>query len=368
MELPDYLKLFKIHCTLFFNFLSFHFRRSIVKSHPSSVKKSSPLSHSAHSTPATIVTERVQKVLARGGIASRRQIEQWIQQQRLQINDQIVHLGQTLQVGDRLYLDGRLIHWEAFFQQPTQVLVYNKPVGEVVTRRDPEGRPTVFDRLPKLANGRWIAIGRLDVNTSGLLLLTNNGELANRLMHPSRQVDREYAVRILGEVSDESLIQLKQGVELEDGIARFCDIQFFDGKGVNKWYHVVVNEGRNRLVRRLWESQHLVVSRLMRVRYGTVILPTSTRAQDFHLLNADDLATLMEFVGLTAEKPQVVKTKVADKSSERAKSSKIRAKSVKESFGEWTYKTDAVAQAKRNSLVNLAKKPLPTSRPKSKKP
>jgi len=246
--------------------------------------------------------ERVQKVLARGGLGSRREIERWIKEGLLTINGVKVSLGQSLKTGDILYIKGRIVNWEKFAEQPTQVLVYHKPTGEVVTRRDPEGRPVIFTQLPKLQIGRWIAVGRLDINTSGLILLTNNGELANRLMHPSAEVDREYAVRILGNVSDEMITRLKSGVELEDGLAHFNDIKFFAGEGANKWYHVVVKEGRNRLVRRLWESQEVTVSRLMRVRYGPAILPERVKARTFYELDEKELAILMEFVDMKAEK------------------------------------------------------------------
>ena len=247
--------------------------------------------------------ERIQKVLARGGLGSRREIERWIEEGRINVNGVKVIPGLLLKTGDQVQINGRIANWEKFVQQPTQVIVYNKPTGEVVTRRDPQGRPVVFTRLPKLDVGRWISVGRLDINTSGLLLLTNNGELANRLMHPSAEVDREYAVRILGEVPDKMIEQLKSGVELEDGKAHFDDIQFFSGEGANKWFHVVVKQGRNRLVRRLWESQGVTVSRLMRVRYGPAILPENVRAHDYYELNNKELAILMEFVGLKAEKP-----------------------------------------------------------------
>ncbi len=246
--------------------------------------------------------ERIQKVLARGGLASRREIERWIDEGRLSVNGVKVTPGLHLKSGDQVQLNGRPINWEKYTEQPTRVIVYNKPTGEVVTRRDPQGRPVVFSRLPKLDIGRWISVGRLDINTSGLLLLTNNGELANRLMHPSAEVDREYAVRILGNVSDEMIAQLKAGVELEDGKAHFDDIRFFSGEGANKWFHVVVKEGRNRLVRRLWESQNVTVSRLMRVRYGPAVLPGNIRAHDYYELNNKELAILLEFVGLKSEK------------------------------------------------------------------
>lgn len=216
----------------------------------------------------------------------------------MRINGMQAQLGARLKPGDRLQLNGRIVHWEKYAEQPPRVLVYHKPAGEVVTRRDPEGRPTIFTQLPKLAVGRWIAVGRLDINTQGLLLVTNHGELANRLMHPSTEVEREYAVRILGNVGDDMLERLKQGVELEDGKAHFDDITFSGGEGVNKWYHVTVKEGRNRLVRRLWESQSVTVSRLMRVRYGPVQLPDGLKAQKFHELDGQELQALLEFAGM----------------------------------------------------------------------
>lgn len=253
--------------------------------------------------PGTDVGERIQKVLARGGIGSRREIEHWINEGRLKINGNLVKLGDRLNPGDHLLLNDRIVNWEKFTIQPTRVLLYHKPTGEVVTRRDPEGRPVIFTQLPKLSTARWIAVGRLDINTSGLLLVTNNGELANRLMHPSTQVPREYAVRILGEVSDATLERLKQGVELEDGKAKFDEIHFFGGEGANKWYNVIVSEGRNRLVRRLWESQNVVVSRLMRVRYGPVVLPERLKARTFYELTEKELDLLFEFSGLPRSEP-----------------------------------------------------------------
>lgn len=246
--------------------------------------------------------ERIQKVLARGGVGSRREIERWMEEGRVKINGANATPGVRLKAGDFLQINDRVVHWEKFTGQATRVLLYHKPTGEIVTRRDPQGRPIVFSRLPELAAGRWIAVGRLDINTSGLLLLTNNGELANRLMHPSTQVEREYAVRILGHVSDATLEKLKQGVELEDGKARFDDIRFSGGEGANKWYYVTVSEGRNRLVRRLWESQEVVVSRLMRVRYGPVVLPEHLRTNAHYELSDKELDLLFEFAGMVKEK------------------------------------------------------------------
>lgn len=251
------------------------------------------------------IGERIQKVLARGGIGSRREIERWIEEGRLKLNGTVVALGTRLKPGDRLLLNDRVIHWEKYTLQPTRVLLYHKPTGEVVTRRDPEGRPVVFTQLPKLSSARWIAVGRLDINTSGLLLVTNNGELANRLMHPSTQVEREYAVRILGEVSDFTMEKLKQGVELEDGKARFDAINFAGGEGANKWYHVIVSEGRNRLVRRLWESQQVTVSRLIRLRYGPVVLPERLKTHSFYELTEKELELLFEFAGMEREKLEI---------------------------------------------------------------
>lgn len=247
--------------------------------------------------------ERIQKVLARGGLGSRREIERWIEDGRLKLNGTVVTPGTRLQAGDYLQINDRVVHWEKFAEQTTRVLLYHKPTGEIVTRRDPEGRPIVFSKLPELATARWIAVGRLDINTSGLLLITNNGALANRLMHPSTQVEREYAVRILGHVSDAMLERLKHGVELEDGKAKFDDIHFSGGEGANKWYNVIVSEGRNRLVRRLWESQEVVVSRLIRVRYGPVVLPEYLRAGSYYEINDKEMALLYEFAGMAKEMP-----------------------------------------------------------------
>nr|WP_082410021.1 pseudouridine synthase [Methylomonas koyamae] len=242
--------------------------------------------------------ERIQKLLARAGLGSRREIERWIGEGKLLVNGNPVQLGYHLKPGDHLQINGRIVKWEKYAEQPTRVLVYHKPVGELVTRRDPEGRPVIFTQLPRLQVGRWIAVGRLDINTSGLILVTNNGELANRLMHPSREVEREYAVRILGEVDDAMLERLKQGVELDDGPAHFEDVSFYAGEGANKWFYATVKQGRNRLVRRLWESQGVKVSRLIRVRYGDVTLPERVRAHSFYELEVKELAALMEFVGL----------------------------------------------------------------------
>lgn len=246
--------------------------------------------------------ERIQKVLARGGVGSRREIERWITEARIKLNGNVAKLGDCLKPGDLVYLNGRPVMWEKYAQQPTRVIVYHKPAGEIVTRKDPQGRPLVFNKLPKLQVGRWISVGRLDINTSGLLLLTNNGELANRLMHPTSIIDREYAVRILGDVSDETLALLKQGIELEDGLAQFTDVKLYGGEGANKWYHVTVCEGRNRLVRRLWEAVNVTVSRLIRVRYGPAFLPKGLKVKEHYEMLPKELELLLAYVDLPSEK------------------------------------------------------------------
>lgn len=238
-------------------------------------------------------TSRVQKLLARAGLGSRRQIEQWIAEGKVFINGHIAKPGDRCGVRDRVMVNGHQINLMKRCAGPTRVLMYHKPMGELVSRRDPQGRPVIFTQLPKLEAGRWIAVGRLDINTQGLLLVTTNGELANRLMHPGRAFEREYAVRIFGQVTPSALERMQTGVELEDGAARFLSIAAAGGEGANQWYHVVVNEGRNRLVRRLWESQGVTVSRLIRIRFGDLMLPPRLKARTFQELPPDDLARLM---------------------------------------------------------------------------
>ncbi|NKB38192.1 MAG: pseudouridine synthase [Gammaproteobacteria bacterium] len=236
--------------------------------------------------------ERVQKALARAGIGSRRQIEGWIKEGRIKINGKTAIPGAHVSSKDKIKFDNRIVRFSESGQEKTKVLAYYKPVGEICARSDPKHKKTVFDKLPKLSNGRWINIGRLDINTIGLLLFTNNVELANRLMHPSSQVEREYAVRVLGEVSNKQLQAMLKGVRLDDGYARFSDIVDSGGEGANHWYHVVLMEGRNREVRRLWESQGVKVSRLMRVRFGSYILPRSKHPGEFWNLNESDIKAL----------------------------------------------------------------------------
>ncbi|MDO7645475.1 MAG: 23S rRNA pseudouridine(2605) synthase RluB [Reinekea forsetii] len=244
----------------------------------------------------TMSEERIQKVLAKAGLGSRREMEKVIEDKRVSVNGEVAKLGDKVQRTDELKVDGKTVKIDT--KAVRRVLIYNKPEGEICTRKDPEGRQTVFDRLPKLTGERWVAVGRLDINTSGLLLFTNDGELANRLMHPSRQIEREYAVRILGEVKQENIDAMCAGVQLDDGMAKFSDVQYFDGKGSNQWYHVVIVEGRNREVRRLWESQGFQVSRLKRVRYGSVFMDSSMRAGTWNELAKKDIDQLAAIVEL----------------------------------------------------------------------
>lgn len=246
-------------------------------------------------------SEKLQKVLARAGLGSRREIEGWITAQRLIVNGKTAQVGDRVTTKDEIRLDGRVIRYVAE-TPPTQVLCYHKPLGEVTSRRDSEGRKTVFDRLPTVKGARWIAIGRLDLNTSGLLLFTTDGELANRLMHPSHELEREYAVRVLGKVDDAMLARLQEGVMLVDGMAKFDRIVEAGGDGANHWYHVVLHEGRNREVRRLWESQGIQVSRLMRIRFGSIMLPKGLRMGHSVLLSGEDLTNLYQLAKLPEPK------------------------------------------------------------------
>ncbi|MBR9880485.1 23S rRNA pseudouridine(2605) synthase RluB [Halomonas sp.] len=250
----------------------------------------------------TTTSEKLQKVLARAGLGSRREMEAAIADGRVKVNGSVATLGDRVEARDRVSFDDRPITLRAADEVPRRVIMYNKPEGELCTRKDPEGRRTVFDRLPRLKGERWIAIGRLDINTSGLLLFTTDGELANRLMHPSTEIEREYAVRVMGEVKREHVLAMVEGVMLEDGPARFSDVQEFGGEGINTWFHVVIMEGRNREVRRLWESQGLTVSRLKRVRYGNIFLDKRAKAGEWTELSQDEVDDLAGLAGLESRK------------------------------------------------------------------
>jgi 23S rRNA pseudouridine2605 synthase len=228
--------------------------------------------------------ERLQKILSQAGLGSRREMERWIESGWVQVNGQVVTIGDSASAEDTIAVKGKVIINPLKKQQKVRILLYHKPIGEISSKHDPVHNQTVFDNLPHLKQGRWVQVGRLDLNTSGLLLFTNNGELANKLMHPKYALEREYAVRVHGQVNPEAIRNLLQGVVLDDGKAAFKRIDFRGGEGTNTWYHVVLNEGRNREVRRLWESQGVKVSRLIRIRYGQLSLPRFlTRGQKYEL-------------------------------------------------------------------------------------
>lgn len=237
------------------------------------------------------MSEKIQKVLANLGLASRRQIENWLREGRIVVNGEIAKLGDRITEDAKVRVDGHEVRLMKTGKK-TRVLLYHKPEGEICSRSDPEERPTVFDRLPMLRNGRWVCVGRLDFNTSGVLLLTNDGELANQLMHPSSEIEREYAVRVQGTVTPSMLKKMKSGVQLEDGNAYFEKISDAGGEGTNHWYHVMVKEGRNRLVRRLWESQGVKVSRLIRIRFGALTLPRLLKRGKWAELEMDEINQL----------------------------------------------------------------------------
>lgn len=249
----------------------------------------------------SLTPERLHKLLARAGLGSRREIERWIKSGEITVNGQVATPGTHAIPTDRIARQGRLLSLTRLIGISPQAIAYFKPEGEISTRRDTEGRPTIYDKLPK---GRWVAVGRLDINTSGLLLFTNDGELAHRLMHPSSGIEREYAVRVRGEVSEEQLIRLRTGLELEDGFAVFDEITDAGGSGgSNRWFHVVIKEGKKREVRRLWEAVGVVVSRLIRVRYGPIRLGRVLRAGRWRPLDENELRQLYHAAGLHTPQP-----------------------------------------------------------------
>lgn len=254
--------------------------------------------------------EKLQKVLARAGFGSRREMEKAISAGRVTINGRIAKLGDRVNKRDKIEFAGNKLRSQGAEQQEVvRVIMYNKPEGQICSRNDPEGRPTVFEHLPPIKNGRWVSVGRLDFNTSGLLLFTNNGELANKLMHPSSNIDREYLVRVQGEVTKEILQTLRDGVELEDGRAKFTDITVgnnnkkTDNERGNHWYYCTVMEGRNREVRRLWESQDLRVSRLKRVRFGSIFIPSHVRLGQWLEFEEKEIRDLYLSAGLEPPAP-----------------------------------------------------------------
>lgn len=247
------------------------------------------------------MSEKLQKVLARSGHGSRRELETLIAAGRVSVDGKVATLGERIDADAKVRIDGRAVTIKPPEDVVCRVLMYHKPEGELCTRKDPEGRPTVYDRLPRVQGARWVAVGRLDVNTSGLLLFTTDGELANRLMHPGHQIEREYAVRVFGEVTDEMIKKLQKGVQLEDGPAAFKEIKRGGGEGMNTWFRVMLTEGRNREVRRLWESQGVTVSRLMRVRYGNIRLEQGLPQSGWGELPLEQINYLRQLVGLPPE-------------------------------------------------------------------
>lgn len=237
---------------------------------------------------------RLQKILSQVGLGSRREMEQWIEKGWVSVNGMPAKLGDSAGPKDKISVKGKLIAQPTVEEgQLPRILLYHKPVGEISSRRDPHHTKTVFDTLPKLKSGRWIQVGRLDLNTSGLLLFTNEGELANQLMHPKTEVEREYAVRVYGEVSDQAIRNLLKGVPLEEGVARFKSIKYQGGEGTNGWYHVILTEGKNREVRRLWKTQGVEVSRLIRIRYGKLSMPRSLARGQWCELSRAEVAQFM---------------------------------------------------------------------------
>jgi 23S rRNA pseudouridine2605 synthase len=242
------------------------------------------------------MSDRIQKLIANAGYGSRRWAERLIEQGRISINNQEAKLGDKAIITDKVTIDGRLIDLGRYSEEETKVLILNKQAGVICSNKDEEGRQSVFEFLPD--NTRWVMVGRLDLNTSGLLLFTNNGDLANKLMHPSSEIDREYAVRVLGKVEDEHIKKLTNGIELEDGFAKFHRVTLGGGEGANRWYHVVVREGRKREVRRLWEALDFKVSRLIRTRFSDIRLPEKLRANQSEYLKPKQVQVLLKSVDL----------------------------------------------------------------------
>jgi 23S rRNA pseudouridine2605 synthase len=251
-------------------------------------------------------------------------MEAWIAAGRVSIDGEIAKLGDRIEADAKVRIDGRAVSLKSADDVICRVLAYHKPEGEICSRKDPEGRPTVFDRLPRTRDSRWVAVGRLDINTSGLLLFTSDGELANRLMHPSNEVEREYAVRTFGEVPEAALQRLRSGVMLEDGPAQFDHIKAAGGEGINQWWHVTLREGRNREVRRLWESQEVQVSRLIRVRYGMIELPKSLPRGGWVELPLEQVNYLRQLAGMDPETRSMLGADKHSVARNKVRSAKVR--------------------------------------------
>jgi len=269
--------------------------------------------------------EKLQKIMAAVGVASRRESERWIEAGRVSVNGTISQVGDRATAKDTIRVDGKPIRVTAAEDFKRVMLAYHKPEGEISTKKDPEGRPTIFDTLPTIRNSRWLSVGRLDFNTSGLIFFTNDGNLANKLMHPSLEVVRKYAVRVRGQVTEDILAQLQQGVTLEDGDAHFDTIEDGGGEGANHWYHVTLKEGRNREVRRLWEAFDVQVSRLHRIKYGNFELPRALKRGRWRELTSDELDDFEKLAGLS--KSRANKTVRQNKSKVR-QNKRLKARKV----------------------------------------
>lgn len=244
------------------------------------------------------MVERLQKLIANAGYGSRRWAEKMISQGRVEVNNKIAQIGDKACTADKVKIDGNFINLERYQEEQTKVLILNKQAGFVCSNADEKGRKSVYSLLPK--DSRWVMVGRLDINTSGLLLFTNNGDLANKLMHPSSQISREYSVRVLGKVTNEDIEKLTQGIELEDGFAKFERVLIGGGSGANRWYKVVLKEGKKREVRRLWEALDFQVSRLIRIRFGEIRLPENLRANQYEMLKPGQVKLLLNSVNSKA--------------------------------------------------------------------
>ena len=248
-------------------------------------------------------SQKLHKVLAQSGLGSRRTMEDWIREGKVTVNGSVAAIGARVNPSDLIRIGRKVIRWSSTQRLP-RVLVYHKPEGEIVSRDDPEGRDSVFERLPALRGAKWLAVGRLDYNTSGLLIFTTSGELANRMMHPRFAVEREYAVRIVGELTQSQIARLRTGIELSDGPAACISVEDEGGEGTNHWYRIVLREGRNRVVRRMFEALGLTVSRLMRVRFGVVALPPRLKRGQVSALPAAEVKRLLAWLDETAPETQ----------------------------------------------------------------
>jgi 23S rRNA pseudouridine2605 synthase len=273
-----------------------------------------PLERAPRGKPVAEVSAKLHKALADAGLGSRRELEEWIEAGRVSVNGEPAHVGQRISSGDKVRVNGRLVHLRLADERRLRVLLYHKPEGEIVSRNDPQGRPSVFDKLPRMRGGRWIAVGRLDFNSCGLLLFTNDGALADRMMHPRSGIEREYAVRVIGELNEDTRRRLTEGVQLEDGPAHFIRLVDGGGEGSNHWYRVTLGEGRNREVRRMFEAVGLMVSRLMRVRYGPVNLPPRVKRGMTLELSPEDVKALLKH--LPAAPPRMAQSVRDDDESE----------------------------------------------------